>query len=296
MGNYVFYNSFDDVVSEYNKTVPIRGARKAEDLRPLGQRRKWWERIIKVNENTYVLDDGGWAWQRGALYPESVLKFSPIVWERRADGDYITPHNNLNGSGSYSRYNFLMRYTPRGLDFTYNRDGKHYVRTKDYEKHFIPKSKVNFSKSVPEIVEYNCVTFKHEGGDKFTRANPKHLLKTRRWDKPLVKEYEPKIKAMWDWAQIVLPVLHLDWETRSIYSQQLHDGYNYYNWKRCIDLKLVRDILDNEEHESRVALAVMACYELFTTQDYRLQIDEKKYADFRNLLREIGGMREYELA
>jgi hypothetical protein len=64
MGNYVFYNSFDDVVSEYNKTVPIRGARKAEDLRPLGQRRKWWERIIKVNENTYVLDDGGWTWTR----------------------------------------------------------------------------------------------------------------------------------------------------------------------------------------------------------------------------------------
>ena len=38
----------------YDSIVPLRGKRKAQDIRPLGQRRKTWERIIKIDDDTYA--------------------------------------------------------------------------------------------------------------------------------------------------------------------------------------------------------------------------------------------------
>ena len=92
------FNSFDQVVTEYNTTHPIRGARKAWDLRPMGKRERWWERIIKIDDNTYALSDGNSAYSTrsreateenlAGIRREAML-VAPIMWFRKADGDYV---------------------------------------------------------------------------------------------------------------------------------------------------------------------------------------------------------------
>ena len=51
---YKKLNSFDDVAKAYESIKPIQGARVKEDLRPLRERRYWWNRIMKINDNTYA--------------------------------------------------------------------------------------------------------------------------------------------------------------------------------------------------------------------------------------------------
>ena len=44
---------FEHAERIYANTTPIRGQKKAQDIRPLGNRRKQWERIVKYDEDMY---------------------------------------------------------------------------------------------------------------------------------------------------------------------------------------------------------------------------------------------------
>ena len=110
---YSWLSTFDGVVNVYNSITPLRGKRKAWDIRPLGKRSMWWERIVKVDDNTYLLSDGWGSYTHGEFTEEKnaeghkmLMDVAPIVWMRKADGDYIRIRSNP-GSQSISRYNFL---------------------------------------------------------------------------------------------------------------------------------------------------------------------------------------------
>lgn len=50
-------NSFEEIERAYNSIRPISGKRRASDIRPIGDRRRWWERIVKVSSNEYTVTD-----------------------------------------------------------------------------------------------------------------------------------------------------------------------------------------------------------------------------------------------
>ena len=92
-------SSFDEVVAKYEQTKPIRGARANDDLRPLAERRYWWARVIKVNDNKYALCDGHWMWAH--VKDDTISEQTcPILWERKEDGDYMTVRSHMNGGMS----------------------------------------------------------------------------------------------------------------------------------------------------------------------------------------------------
>ena len=111
---YYRLSSFDEVANAYNSIKPIRGARLAEDLRPLAERRYWWNRVVRISDTKYALNDGYWAWSNG--FADSIREQTcPILWERKEDGDYITVRNHINGGSAVSRYGFLQSFLPQGM-------------------------------------------------------------------------------------------------------------------------------------------------------------------------------------
>ena len=52
---YSRLSSFDEVAKAYDNIKPIQGGRANQDLRPLRERRYWWNRIKKVNDNKYLM-------------------------------------------------------------------------------------------------------------------------------------------------------------------------------------------------------------------------------------------------
>ena len=133
---YSSHASFEEVVAHYNDITPLRGSTNAgKDIRPIGDRNRKWERIVKISANCYALSDG---YHMGdehfpAYMPthpatlEDMEKYAPIVWRKKRDG--TTEVTLRNGYGPYahnSRYAFLYRHTPKDIWFRI-RNGKQFL-------------------------------------------------------------------------------------------------------------------------------------------------------------------------
>jgi hypothetical protein len=292
-------NSFDEVVQAYSMIKPIRGARANEDLRPLAERRYWWSRIHKASDTKYVLCDGHWAFNNGAGGDNIREQTAPIVWERRDDGDYMTVRSHMNDGISVSRYTFLDRWLPKCMRFDwYTTTGKHFVKYKDKEL-YLPKfkGKMDWQNQIFEMVEDNKLVFKVTADGEFERVGDLVPMQTRRIDKEVDAKYKPKMKEMWEWMFAVLPVMgDTLGNGRSTYAELLTDGKtSYWYWDRYIDKNLIRDILDNPDHEKRMALAVMCAYQADAIQGGRFDPAKDSWAKFRACLRKTGGMLAVEL-
>lgn len=294
---YKDLGTFDGVVSVYNSITPIRCNATNKNLpqfidrRPLGERRYWWERVIKVNDNCYILSDGSWM----SSNVDFNLATAPIIWERRPDGDFITIRNNLNSSSGYARYWFLERHLPLSMRFWFA-NGKHFVKYKG-EDHYLPKSECDIDwQSYKVTFRRECkVVFKCEADGTFTRANELQPQKTRRINKPLDTEYKPKVAALWEWMQVMLPVLGVNvGQARQTYTKQLcGDEYGYYwAWDKKITPEEVRAIIDDEEHPKRLALGVLLANDIRATNMGMFEVREGATKALRDRIRRVAGLYE----
>ena len=82
-------DTFDEAAKHYAETRPIVSCNhtKEQDIRPIGERRRKWERIEHVNRNKYVLHDMlPCATEWGTPY----LARPPVVW-REETGENKLP-------------------------------------------------------------------------------------------------------------------------------------------------------------------------------------------------------------
>ena len=49
------YFTFESIAKHYESITPLRGKRKDKNIRPVGERNRDWERVVKVNDNEYYL-------------------------------------------------------------------------------------------------------------------------------------------------------------------------------------------------------------------------------------------------
>lgn len=287
---YKDLGTFDGVVSVYNSIKPVRGQHAIPDRRPLGARRYWWERVVKMDENTYVLNDGYWTTTANL---DALRLTAPIMWERKPDGDFITIRSHMNGGVGVSRYWFLTRYLPDTMRFHYA-NGKHFVHCngRDY---YLPKSSGSIDWAVGQInLTKDCkIVFKCEADGSFTRWNDLQPFKTRRINKDLDKEYKPKIAALWEWMQAVLPVLGKNLSNeRYEYAKQLLGGNNgaYWDWANHITPELARSILDDEEHPLRLAYGAALANEIGARQDGMFMVKPESVKNLRAVVRKTAGL------
>tara|TARA_B110000858_G_scaffold51037_1_gene59122 strand:+ start:1434 stop:1859 length:426 start_codon:yes stop_codon:yes gene_type:complete len=90
------FESFDEVVAHYENVKPLRGKDNAgKDIRPIGDRKRKNERIVKISDNCYALSEGyhfgdalfNWGWGYVAstgFVPtlKDMEKYAPIVCVR----------------------------------------------------------------------------------------------------------------------------------------------------------------------------------------------------------------------
>jgi len=138
---YSSFESFDDVVYNYENIKPMGGStNKGKDIRPIGDRKRKYERIVKISNNCYALSDGfhfgdehfnwGWGYTASAEFVPTLKdmeKYAPIVWRKKRDGtEQVTIRNGYGNHAHNSRYAFINRHTPKGLGFRID-NGKQYV-------------------------------------------------------------------------------------------------------------------------------------------------------------------------
>jgi hypothetical protein len=257
-------------------------------------------RVVKIDDGKYALCDGHWAWSNHMSNDNHVREqTAPILWERKDDGDYITVRNHMNGGMSVSRYTFLQNFLPRGMFFHYPQgEGKHFVNHGGVE-HYLPKFKGNMDWQAKtfEMIQDNKLVFKANGDGNFTRVNNLQPMQTRRIDKEVDAQYKPKMKEMWDWMCTVLPVMGDGLgDAKQAYAEALTEGRaSYWYWDRYVEKNLIREILDNPEHDKRMALAGLLAYKADAITGGRFDPKKESYAHFRTALRKTGGMFAVEL-
>jgi hypothetical protein len=140
----------------------------------------------------------------------------------------------------------------------------------------------------------NKIVFKHVDngvvGQGYIRVNELQPYKTRRIDKELDAQYYPKIQDLYAWMQVVLPVLG---ETlisnRSEYANKLLDtGYGgYWYWQRYANPVEIRQILDDPEHEKRMALAVLLANEAEAYHQDRFAVKIDTFKRMHKVIRKV---------
>jgi hypothetical protein len=122
----------------YNKVKPLRGKKHGgKDVRPIGDRKRPHERIVKISDDCYAISDGwnygdpifGRSWPKDSKPSNDDLEFfAPIVWRRHEDGTETIKVRNADGPYSHQgRYAFINRCLPRGLAFSLGQHGRQYV-------------------------------------------------------------------------------------------------------------------------------------------------------------------------
>ena len=281
------FDSFEQVVKWYDMTKPLvsKNHELSHDVRPIGDRARKWERIKKIDDNTYALCDGNygnyiWGTANEAQHEYENL-MAPIVWMRREDGDFIRIRNHHHRMISVTRYNFLTYNLPSGMRFHYNQSGKHYVRARQpgiavAEDFFLPKCKVNFDHQRKDSVTDDgmFLMFRVNGDGTFTRVGDKLKVEVTRVDKDEKKQWRDKLSDFYEYCAAVAPMLDLSWSGRNEYHAMVRDyvkeHVNDRTWIRntsSIPSQIMRDVVTNDEHPIRVAVAAMVIYDINGKRD-----------------------------
>jgi len=130
--------SFEQVKAWYEGTKPVneQGHGTKYDLRPIGERYKKWERVCKINDECYVLLDGGTGSERNLSDAERI-KLAPFVWTIKDGIETVKISNETGQFGHVGRYQFIHNNLPLGLRF-YNAGGIQYIYVGD-ERYYLAK-------------------------------------------------------------------------------------------------------------------------------------------------------------
>lgn len=253
-------STFEQVEAWYANTKPIKSTHHTleQDVRPIGERRRKYERIIKIDDNCYVFSNGGYCdpvfcWGRDTdlktwpLTPNGIKISAPIVWQRHKDGsETLTIRNAWGDWMAPERYSFLKRALPQGLYFIVGSNGDHFVHTRE-RKYYAPRTR-----SVPthvyerlkiEAANYKvsghpskrlamstpkqdglALTFKRDGTRWEYVGEPHVQMVTRRHvDRDSKKQHRAQIAKLWEWCMAMYPMMRtqLNWELRATMHKEI---------------------------------------------------------------------------
>ena len=272
------FNTFNEVVSWYENTKPMmsKNHTASDDVRPIGDRKRKWERIKRIDENTYALLDGNYGnciWgNRDPLMHELENTMAPITWMRREDGDFIRIRNHTKSGCSVTRYNFLQYNLPTSMMFQYNQQGKHWVKSKaglGYEESPLPKCNVKIvnNHGTKHLQDDNIfLMFRVNGDGTFTRVGDKLKVEVQKVDKELKKQWRERIDSFYNYCAAIAPMIDVSWSGKNDYANMLREhltkpGSNLAGaWirdSRSVPSELAREIVTQEDHPLRVAYAAL---------------------------------------
>ena len=216
-------------------------------MRPIGNRNRKWERVVRVDANTYALTNGGpadpvFTWggsdqkfrDQYPITAAEVARLSPIVWRKHKDGtETITIRNGAGPWQHNHTYSFLARALPRELWFRQTRIGKQFIynrsqgqtvhlpKTSSAPRHVIEyyKDQKKTAKNQHWVNRYIkaytpgddglSVTFKREANGHFTLVGeaPKVMVDRTRMNKELKASFKADIAGLLESATAFYPMM-----------------------------------------------------------------------------------------
>jgi hypothetical protein len=262
-------NTFDEVVAHYNETKPLVSKHHTlqDDIRPIGARRRKWERVVKFSETEYGLTDGSYSdMYRGYNDPNYVKNMMPLLWERRPDGDYLRVRNYYKAHQGTARAEFICTFGPRGM-YAYTERGRTYIQYNGVD-YYLPKTEYfyNYSKDTTNENDDTYLWFKREG-DKFVRANTITAPSTH-IDKELKKELKPHLDRFFNWTMIMYPLVSAEYAYNAKW-QELRGWVNDNGYKMAegkghtsdLPHEVLRDIVRDDDHPMRTTLMYLMFYD-----------------------------------
>lgn len=165
-------NTYKDMERNWHTTKPIRG--RSVDVRPIGQRRRDWEQIVR-----HPIDEGMWSYA-ARLYGTDVVTYLP-------NGDIIL---NANGWHTPSTAEFINQHSPF---MCIKRHNKLWVHARASMEH--PSSSI---KAYP--LSDGPMRFNHKGAN-FYEPSEKVVIKKKVIDKVLAKEAREPLQPFLAWAK-----------------------------------------------------------------------------------------------
>ena len=306
------FNTFNQVVAWYEQTKPIvsKCHTRADDIRPVGNRKHKWERIRKVDAETYCLLDGyygstmhGTNSRGDAQYEQDM---APIMWKREADGDYIYIRNGTKNSVPFSRFKFLQCYLPNDVAFRYNQQGKHWIRAKTptgYEDFPLPKTAYvwNYTLKEPMIPDDGKrLKFRVNEDGTFTRVGEAFKTEKTTVDKELKKQWKADIDAFYTQAAVLAPMLDTTWNGRNEYRTVMAEWctennveFPHYGGINHMPTALTRQIVSQAEHPLRVSFMALVIDGIGGKRAIESQDDLRSIrASYNRLMNKALGMYE----
>lgn len=266
--------TFDEVVERYNAVVPLVSKHHtlSQDIRPISYRRRKWERIVKISDTCYALSDGYYTNMYGGqgFTEEYMNGMMPIMWEKRADGEYLRIRGMVQGHTTHGRLSFLQVHLPRMMSAVAEH-GKLYI-TYNGNKFYLPKTTYRWDYQNNKASEDDSMflLFKRVGNMKFERVNS--LMATSgHIDIEEKKRLKPYIQSFFNWACGMRHLFEGDHAARNEYVHQLTEWadtnkvqrQSYFHRIDCpnvIDSMELRKIVTDPDHPMRTAFAVtMLC-------------------------------------
>lgn len=224
--------TFDKIAQRYEQIEPIRGKRKALDIRPHGERRRDWERIVKVSDNEYYLtnnaykwyDQHGWTPCRAITFKRNddgsdlVIAHTPRQYwgDKPEDRERLIPRQ----LGNPSSFFFYMHNLPKGMSM-YKHRSKNYLAVKEDEvttKYYtLDKGDVHLTRQV---------------GEKYFKPLIVHREFHRSLDRTKTKALRDELKGFKEYVRVMLPLAeankHGTWETPIHWAMRDNDPNQTY--------------------------------------------------------------------
>jgi len=224
-------NNFSAVAKHYAKIKPVISKRhtREQDVRPLGDRNRKWERVNKLSDDCYAFYDGDIGdpiaysdYHRNGegMTDEACKALAPVMWTLQDDGTQILRVRNGSGSGAHNgRYSFLERALPSGFAFVVD-NGKQFVMMYG-TRYFLPKSDYHswgsrYGKQDVGVQtdDRKYLEFERSPGEEwrvrtnsFTYVPPRVLV-----DKERKKKFKPAMDSYYSWLCVMAPMFRYNLE------------------------------------------------------------------------------------
>lgn len=218
---------FNKIAQRYENTPPLRGKRKAMDIRPHGERNRCHERIVKVSDNEYYLTNNAYRYydlhgytpcraitfKRNDDGTEVVIVHTPRQYwgEKSEDRERMLP-KQIGVPSTLYFYNFNL---PSGMYMTKHHT-KNYLAVMEDEattKHYtLDKGDVHFTRQV---------------GEKFFKPLIVHREVYRSLDRSKTKVIRQELSSFLEYVRVMTPLVEPDrqkcWQD-PIYYADIKDG------------------------------------------------------------------------
>lgn len=216
--------TFKTIAERYEQVVPLRGKRKAMNIRPHGERNRDWERIVKVSDHEYYLTNNAYRWyDKQGFSPNRAITFKRdddgnetlivhtprVYWgEKLEDRERLMPRQ----IGVPSTFYFYNCNLPEGV-------GMYKFHSKNY---LMVKAEEGYGESCWKFytLDKGDVVLTRGAFDKFYKPLVVHREFKRSLDRKKTKAIREELSPFIEYVRVMLPMVGAD--RQSMYSPPMY--------------------------------------------------------------------------